>query len=67
MNLFLIKVRWNCNATRLRPIAKANDKTVFNLSDKNIKLKIAKKTQKQAMFTKNRTSFTLATEVFSGI
>ena len=67
MNFFLIKVRWNCKATRLRPIAKANDKTVFNLSDKNIKLKIAKKTQKQAMLTKNRTSFTLATEVFSGI
>ena len=49
----------------LSPIAKAKDKTVFNFSDKNIKLKIAKNTQKQAMFTKNRTSFTLATEVFS--
>ena len=44
----------------------ANDKTVFTFSDKNKKLKIAKKTQKQAMFTKNRTSFTLATEAFSG-
>ena len=66
MNLFLIKVRWNCNAIRLRPIAKANDKTVFTFSDKNKKLKIAKKTQKQAMFTKNRTSFILATEAFSG-
>jgi hypothetical protein len=54
------------DAAKLKAIARLKARTVLNLRAKKIKLNKAKKTQKQAMFTKKRTSFKLATEVVSG-
>ena len=54
------------DAAKLKAIARLKARTVLNLRAKKMKLNKAKKTQKQAMFTKKRTSFKLATEVVSG-